>query len=176
MTLDDIQLLYAYDRWANARVSGAVSVLSAEQFTQDLGGGFGSVRETLLHILGGEWIWLMYWKEPPATPDAVATLVARRDALFRSDKLADIAAIRRKWAELERDQAEFVNRLTNGSLEQMLPYRGTQIKLAHLMQHVMNHSTYHRGQLALMLRQLGAEPRATDFHVFLVEGLRETRR
>jgi len=37
------------------------------------------------------------------------------------------------------------------------------------MQHLANHSTYHRGQIALMMRQLGAKPMATDFHVFLVE-------
>jgi len=40
------------------------------------------------------------------------------------------------------------------------------------MQHLANHSTYHRGQVALMMRQLHAEPLATDFHVFLVEGSR----
>ena len=51
----------------------------------------------------------------------------------------------------------------------MLPFRGTRLSLMHLMQHVVNHSTYHRGQVALMMRQLGAEPLATDFHVFLVE-------
>ena len=46
----------------------------------------------------------------------------------------------------------------------------SEFKLAHLMQHLANHSTYHRGQVALMLRQLGAEPMPTDFHAFLVEG------
>jgi hypothetical protein len=42
----------------------AASALSAEQFTRDLGGSFHSVRDTLLHLIGGEWIWLAYWKEP----------------------------------------------------------------------------------------------------------------
>ena len=51
----------------------------------------------------------------------------------------------------------------------MLPFRTRQIRLAHLMQHLANHSTYHRGKIALMMRQLEAEPLATDFHVFLVE-------
>jgi hypothetical protein len=55
------------------------------------------------------------------------------------------------------------------SLEKMLPFRTRQIRSAHLMQHLANHSTYHRGQVALMMRQLGAEPLATDCHVFLVE-------
>jgi len=40
------------------------------------------------------------------------------------------------------------------------------------MQHLANHSTYHRGQVGLMMRQLASEPAATDFHVFLVEGRR----
>src|SRR5437870_13644878 len=55
MIKDDIQLLFEYDRWANHRVLQAASALKDEQFTQDLGGSFRSVRDTLVHILGGEW-------------------------------------------------------------------------------------------------------------------------
>src|SRR5207253_2302725 len=54
MTKDDIQLLYKYDRWANNRVLQAASALSAEEFARDLGGSFRSVRDTLVHIIGGE--------------------------------------------------------------------------------------------------------------------------
>src|SRR5262249_40881237 len=60
-------------------------------------------------------------------------------------------------------------RVTDESLEELLPVRTTRVTLAHLMQHLVNHSTYHRGQVAMMVRQLGGEPLATDFHVFLVE-------
>ena len=62
MTIDDIRLLYQYDRWANNRVLQATSRLSAEEFTRDLGGSFRSVRDTLVHIIGGEWIWLSIGK------------------------------------------------------------------------------------------------------------------
>jgi uncharacterized damage-inducible protein DinB len=55
----------------------------------------------------------------------------------------------------------------------MLPVRTREINLAHLMQHMANHSTYHRGQIALMMRQLAARPVATDFALFLLEGRRE---
>jgi hypothetical protein len=51
---DDIQLLYEYDRWANNRVLQAASALSPEEFTRDLGGSLCSVRDTLVHIIGGE--------------------------------------------------------------------------------------------------------------------------
>jgi uncharacterized damage-inducible protein DinB len=66
-----------------------------------------------------------------------------------------------------------VNRSTNELLDKFVPFRTTQVTLAHLMQHLANHSTYHRGQVALMMRQLDAEPVATDFHVFLMERSRE---
>jgi uncharacterized damage-inducible protein DinB len=64
MNKDDIRLLYEYDRWANNRVLQAVAALSDERFTRDLGGSFRSVRDTLVHIIAGEWGWLEYWKEP----------------------------------------------------------------------------------------------------------------
>jgi uncharacterized damage-inducible protein DinB len=170
MTKDDIQLLYEYDRWANNRVLQAVSALSTEQFTRDLGGAVRSVRDALVHIIGGEWIWLIYWKEPFHSATFLSELRTRRDALFNPDAFPDVAAVQLKWAEVEKEQTEFVNQVTNDSLETMLPFRTTQVRLAHLMQHLANHSTYHRGQIALMMRQLHAEPLATDFHVFLVEG------
>ncbi len=74
-----------------------------------------------------------------------------------------------KWAEVEKEQIEFVSRVTDESLKAMLPFRATRASLAHLMQHLANHSTYHRGQVTLMMRQLDAEPVATDFHEFLLE-------
>jgi uncharacterized damage-inducible protein DinB len=170
MNKDDIQLLYEYDRWANNRVLQAVSALSDEQFTRDLGGSFRSVRDTLVHIIGGEWGWLTYWKEPAPNATFLKDLWARHDALFHREAFPNVAAVQRKWAEIEKEQAEFVNGVTNESLGKMLPIRTTQISLAHLMQHMANHSTYHRGQVALMMRQLGAQPVPTDFHVFLLEG------
>ena len=170
MTKDDIQLLFEYDRWANNRVLQAASALGAEQFTRDLGSSFRSVRDTLIHIIGGEWIWLAYWKDPPHSSTLLADLRKRRDALFNPHAFPNLAAVQSKWVEVEKEQTEFVNQLTNESLEKLLPFRTTQISLAHLMQHMANHSTYHRGQVALMMRRLDAEPLATDFHVFLAEG------
>jgi uncharacterized damage-inducible protein DinB len=51
----------------------------------------------------------------------------------------------------------------------MIPFRTSRVKLGQLMQHLANHSTYHRGQVALMMRQLNAEPLPTNFHEFLLE-------
>jgi len=167
MTKDDIQLLFEYDRWANNTVLQAVSSLSSEGFTRDLGGGFHSVRDALVHIVGSEWGWITYWNERFPSAVLLANLWDRHDVLFRPDAFPDLAAVHRKWVEVEKEQTEFVNSVTEEALGRMLPIRRTQLSLAQLMQHLANHSTYHRGQVALMMRQLHADPLATDFHIFL---------
>ena len=173
MIKDDIQLLFEYDRWANHRALQAASELRAEQFTRDLGGSLRSVRDTLVHIIGGEWGWLTYWKEVAPSPTFLEDLWDRHDSLFHPDKFPSISEVKSKWAEVEKEHIEFLNDLTNESLKRMLPMRTTKISLANLMQHLANHSTYHRGQVALMIRQLDAKPMATDFHLFLLEGQHE---
>ena len=172
MNKEDIQLLFEYDRWANNRVLQAASALSTEQFTRDLGGSFRSVRDTLVHIVGGEWGWLTYWKAPAHGSAFLTDLWNREETLFKPEAFPDAAAVQLKWAEVEKEQTEFVGSVTNEALEKMLPIRGTQLGLGHLMQHLANHSSYHRGQVAGMMRQLGGKPVATDFHVFLREGRR----
>lgn len=169
MTKDDIRLLFEYDRWANRRVLQAASALSDEQFTRDLGGSFRSVRDTLVHIIGGEWGWLTYWKEASPTPALLADLWDRHDALFHPDRFPTLAVVQSKWAEVEKERTEFMNCVTDEVLARVLTVRTKPVRLAHLMQHLVNHSTYHRGQVAQMLRQLGAKPIATDFHVFLID-------
>jgi uncharacterized damage-inducible protein DinB len=174
MTSDDIRLLYEYDRWANRRVLNAASTLTQEQFTRCVSGSFHCVRDTLLHILSGDWIWLAYWGNPPDSTAALSDLKAKRDALFSPEAFPNVDALQSKWIEVELEQWDFVNRLDNESLANLLPFRGTRLTLMHLMQHVVNHSTYHRGQVALTMRQLGVQPLATDFHVFLLERLGES--
>jgi uncharacterized damage-inducible protein DinB len=175
MTSDDIRLLYEYDRWANRRVLKAASTLSDEQFTRAMSGSFHCVRDTLLHILGGaSGFGSLSWRNPPDSPASLSGLKAKRDDLFSPEAFPNVNALQSKWIEVELEQSEFVNRVNNKSLAKMLPFRGMRLTLMHLMQHVVNHSTYHRGQVALTMRQLGAEPLATDFHVFLLEHLGES--
>ena len=93
MNKDDIQLLYEYDRWAASRVFQAASTLSAEEFTRDLGGSLRSVRDTLVHIVGGEWGWLTIWKEPSVSSAFATDLWTRLGALFNPDAFPDLVAV-----------------------------------------------------------------------------------
>jgi uncharacterized damage-inducible protein DinB len=96
-------------------------------------------------------------------------MMARRKVLFDPNGFSDVAAVRENWAEVEREQFDFVSQVTTERLEEPIPVRTSNVRLIHLMQHVANHSTYHRGQISLMMRQLQAAPLATDFHVFMME-------
>lgn len=159
MTREDLQLLYGYNRWANARLLDAASTLKPGQFAMDLGASHGSVRGTLTHIMSGEWIWSRRWRgvSPPAMLDP--------------GQYRDADAVKRRWREIEREQTRFVETVTAQMLESVIGYVNTQGKqwrypLWQMMQHVVNHSSYHRGQVASMLRQLGVAPPPTDFLVF----------
>src|SRR2546428_11996347 len=58
MTVKDLQRLYDYGYWANHKLLAVVSHLTPEQFTQTVAGSYGSVRNTMVHMLSAEWGWL----------------------------------------------------------------------------------------------------------------------
>src|SRR6202022_681287 len=84
MSPDDIRFLYDYNAWANRRSLDAAAALSVEQFTKPLGSSFSSVRDTLAHIWGCEWLWLERFQDrsPASLPEVkqfqeISTLRAR---------------------------------------------------------------------------------------------------
>ena len=159
MDVKTIQTLFEFNRWANTRILAATARLTGEQFTRDLRSSYPSVRDTLVHIMSAEWSWLARWQG--TSPKA----------MLNPAEFPELTALRARWTAIEREQGEFVARVTDESLGQEIRYtnlRGQAYAylLGHMMQHVANHSTYHRGQVVTMLRQLGAEAPATDLLVF----------
>lgn len=66
-----------------------------------------------MHIIGGEWICLAYWRASSHGSAFVADLRTRRDALFNPRAFPEVAAVQLKWAEVEKQQFEFVNDVTS---------------------------------------------------------------
>ncbi|MEK6299453.1 MAG: DinB family protein [Acidobacteriota bacterium] len=159
MNRQDIELLYQYDRWANELVFGCAAKLTEGQFTKDMQSSHHSVRDTLAHIVGAEWIWLKRW------------LGTSPKSLFDPAEFPDVASLTAKMKEVEQDQIEFIGKLTDEGLAEVIGYtnmKGEQwaYPLGHLMQHLVNHSSYHRGQVTTMLRQLGGEVASVDLLYF----------
>ncbi|MGH7889332.1 MAG: DinB family protein, partial [Thermodesulfobacteriota bacterium] len=61
MDIERIQELYNYNAWANGQTFEAAAKLTSEQLHKDLGSSYRSVKGTLVHIVGAEWIWLRRW-------------------------------------------------------------------------------------------------------------------
>ena len=161
-TPKDIADLFAYNRWANRRVLEAVEGLSGDDYARPLGGSFATLRDTLTHIHGAEWVWLerYHGRSPRALPETGETT---------------LEGLREKWSLLAAEHRTFVNGLTAADLSRLISYESFQgdpfrKPLGELLVHVANHSTYHRGQVATLLRQLGSTPRATEYLIFLDEG------
>jgi len=160
MNTQDVEFLNEYNRWANARMLDAASKLGSEQFTADLKSSHQSVRDTLAHILAAEWIWLERW------------LGTSPKALLDPADFPTVASLKTRWSEVEANYQAFIGTLSDESLEKVITYTNTRgevwkYPLAEMIQHVMNHSTYHRGQVTTMLRQLGAEVTPLDLLVFM---------
>ena len=106
-----------------------------------------------------ELVWLERWKGLPNPP--------RLD----ESEFADIVALRDRWTVIEEHRdAWFAGLGTTVPLPSSAtrPWKGPRFEgpLWQLVQHAANHSTYHRGQLTIFLRQLGARLVATDMIVW----------
>lgn len=162
MDINDFRNLYEYNAWANRRASDVCAALSAEQLTRNLASSFPSVRDTLAHIMGAEWIWLERWRGASPT------------SFMDTSQLATVAAIRERWDPIERGLQDYVHSLSPADLQGTLQYKSMAGQpfaqpLWQTLQHLANHSTYHRGQITTMLRQLGAKPVSTDMVGFYRE-------
>lgn len=158
----DLRRLFEYNRWANLRMLDAVEPLGPAELKREIPSSFPSVLATLVHALGAEWVWLQRWKgsSPTALPD--------------TGSLDSVEAVRARWDALWDEQTVFLAGLGEGDAVRTVSYRlfngdPDARPLDELMRHLVNHSTYHRGQLATMLRQLGRTPPSTDYVRWLRE-------
>lgn len=162
MTPELTRQLFDYNHWANNRALDASAQLSDEQFVKPLGSSFSSVRDTLCHICAGEWIWLERFLDhtPTGFPD--------------DSNIQTVAALREHWQPQAERLFVYVNGLTQAELDRVFEYKTLNFgmyknPLWQSLQHLANHGTYHRGQVATLLRQLGAKPILTDLMHFYRE-------
>lgn len=162
MNVSDYVTLYDYNFWANQKMLDSLEPVTPEEFTRTLAGSFGSLRDTLVHIAGAEWLWLSRWKGQSAP------------TIFDSRTFPSIAALRDRWRSVESAVKDYVRNLTEAELVGILNYRNLKgepysVPLGQALQHVANHSTYHRGQVTTLLRQLGHPAQSTDMLYFHLE-------
>jgi uncharacterized damage-inducible protein DinB len=158
---DTLASMFEYNRWADERLLTACGQLTEEQYAREIGGSFPSIRATVAHHAGALRAWgarfegvvvtsLPSEAEVPNVEVALRLIVEGHEALTR---------------EASRP-AE--------ALDQIFTYRslrGMMVSLPRwaLLRHVVNHGTYHRGQIANMMRQVGVAPPSTDYFLWAME-------
>jgi uncharacterized damage-inducible protein DinB len=158
---DDVVALFAYDRWANTTVLDACRKLTAEQYVAEPAPGWSSVRSTIYHIaLATEW--------------NLRTLAGDPDESIPTE--ADVATVDDVARLLERAYRRFEAlrpTLTPERLNTVLTLRaiGRTFTLPRwaILRHIVNHSCYHRGQVASKLKRFGIEQPNTDFFFWVIE-------
>ncbi len=158
---DDVVALFAYDRWANTRVLDACRKLTAEQYVAEPVPGWSSVRSTLYHIA---WVTDLHLRTLAGDPDDAIPTEADLPAVDDAARL-----LQRAYRHFE----ELRPTLTPERLNTMLTVRGrgyvfTLPRWA-MLRHIVNHSTYHRGQVASKLKRFGIQPQISDFFFWVIE-------
>jgi uncharacterized damage-inducible protein DinB len=149
---DSLRSLIAYNRWANERIlSAAMPELGSRPAYSD---EYGVLPDTLLHILNAQETWMARWRgraheetEQPSTHDLLAAYARSHDELEAYGR--------------ELDDAELARRTTDGAGYDFPMPLGEQVM------HLMHHGTYHRGEAALLLTQVGRSPGDIDYLDFL---------
>ena len=159
--LTQTRQLLLYTLWADRTVLNALREVKPEDLTRDAGVSFGSLLGTMVHILGSQRRWLARFAGSPAQPGPGPA------------DFPDLLAWIQGWEETASGIEAFLASLTEEQLVAEITWEDTEIgpvtrPLWQPVSHMVNHSTYHRGQVVSLMRQLGYPPPKTDLiHFFL---------
>jgi uncharacterized damage-inducible protein DinB len=156
ISLSALDELFAHNYWARDRQLQACAALTGEQFLRPLANSFPSVRDTLVHLLAVEWLWLERWRGRSPR------------VLLAPEEFPTLAAVCERWHAVEKEMKEYLVALPEEALEQPMTCTSTRgntwtYALWRMMVHFLQHQTYHRGQVTALLRQLGVQPPKVDF-------------
>lgn len=159
-----IRFIYAYNAWANQRILDTCQELTPSQFLAGSGHSTinPSIRDTLVHIMGAQEIWLARFGgvSPTRTLDP--------------QDFGTLALIRQYWDQVELHTRGFIDAVQDGVLAETMHYRNTASKpFAYprwqTMVHQVNHATQHRAEVALLLTQAGHSPGDLDMLKYMHE-------
>ena len=148
-----------YNRWAHLRLLEVCGSLPSEQLSRDLKSSYRGVYGTLLHIYQGDSIWFSRLQGEPA--GSLSAIVPN----------PDFAAFRGNWENLHDRLVAWGEGLSEAGWRRPVGYRDSKgvaytTPVFQIVLHLVNHGTYHRGQVASMLRQLGVAPAGLDLILY----------
>jgi uncharacterized damage-inducible protein DinB len=163
MNQQDILTLYQYNAWSNSKILDAASNVTQAQFLAPTLFPHGSLRDTLVHALSGEWIWLKRWEGTPQNPS------------LKPEDFPTFETLSTRWADEETKLMQFAANVTDKGLYRKFHYVSTEgfpheRVLWEAMAHLVNHGTQHKTEAAAILTGMGHSPDDIDLIVYLNEG------
>ena len=158
---DLIRSLYDYHRWANHRLFDVAAALGDEALSRDMGAHWSvpDLKGMFAHLCSADSIWLARWRKTSPT------------RMGGGADYATFAAIRPVWDAVEADQRAYIDGLTEADLARVVTYRATDgvelsVALGASLQHVANHATHHRSEVATMITLISGSPPDTGINTY----------
>lgn len=144
-----------YSLWASMKVLEAAAQLPADAIAENRGNSFGGILDTLIHVFRADRVWMRRFTGEPAAPFAPA------------GEVLTLEDLRAQWPVVMGQFVEFVRGLDDAALEQNLDWINIKGEAKNevyykILLHVVNHGTYHRGQVITLVKQAGGEVVSTD--------------
>ena len=149
MNRDYLIQIADYNNWADNKVMEWLRQINDEQWERAIVSSFSSIRQTAIHIVSAEKYWVDHWEQ---TPEPTFLSMQFKGA---KAELIDI------WNKASTDLKTIVNGFPEEEYSRNIGFkyprdgRIGQMPFWQTVVHVINHSTYHRGQLVTLLRQAG---------------------
>jgi uncharacterized damage-inducible protein DinB len=161
MTAAEARTHIRYSGWASRRLLDAAEALTEEQRIRPMGVSHESIQGTLGHIHFADRVWYKRTVEPEMSMPPMT-------------ELSSLEAITLDWPHLQTKWEVWADALADQDLERVVNYKmlnGSpgESPASHVVLHLVNHATLHRGQVVGMLRQLGVKPPVTDLIFYLRE-------
>ena len=160
MSVAMVRDLYEYHRWANRRLFEVAAALGEDACAREMGAHFSvpTLRQMFAHVYAADSNWLQRFKgvSPPGTPFI---------------DMASMAEVRTRWDALEAEQQAFIEALNDAGVGRSVEYKNSRgeafrAPLGVLLQHVANHATHHRSEIATMLTLLSGSPPDTGINTW----------
>ena len=157
-----LQNLLQYHRWATHRVLTEVQQLDSERLVRNLHSSFASVYDTVVHLYQSDMVWLERLEERPNS---------KPEDYSSPGCMYDLSEV---WLAVIDRMIAFAAQLNESDWERKIAYKSMagapyESPIWHMIVHVVNHGTHHRGQVTSMMRQLGEKPVNLDLMAFYRE-------
>src|SRR5262245_32845651 len=161
VTKEHLQAMFDFVCWADNQMLAAARSVGDDGYYKEQGISIGSIHKLLVHSMAAQWIWLSRWRgESPTRIETHEDYPTRDSVLLR-------------WPLVHSAITDFLGTQSQKALARDVQYRNMRgelfsVPLGELMLHVIDHSTYHRGQLNTMIKHAGGQTANVSFHVYCI--------